>query len=339
MFELRVITGFQQGAVLPLIGSNWSLGTTDEMDFCLVDPQLNGIHVNVSKNEQNELWHVVCLSGSLQDLASNTKNSDDFPLDVPFQINGVWFAICHMDTQWEVLQSQVDEYNLNLSKQPASPTDVEAQPIPHIPQINSQDLGSSVLTSKLDFVGRTNLYRNKLVAFLGLFTAVVTTSVLALDAIKTPAIPVNKFIASPSQQNFTQNHIAYAYIESVDEVMRVIQKMLRQRELGHVSAAAAEESVVLTGEVSKSSQARVKRMLIRFAQIYNTNITLVNNVIVKRHTLPFKIVQINSGELAHVITESGQKLFEGDEIDGVRLTRIEANRIEFNGGDEFSITW
>ena len=55
--------------------------------------------------------------------------------------------------------------------------------------------------------------------------------------------------------------------------------------------------------------------------------------------LPFRIVQITTGSRANIVTDDGQRLFIGDEVDELRLVSITGNQIEFSGRENIKVSW
>ena len=51
------------------------------------------------------------------------------------------------------------------------------------------------------------------------------------------------------------------------------------------------------------------------------------------------IVQITAGPHANIVTEDGQRLFVGDERNGLRLTGITADSVQFGGKENIAVKW
>jgi type III secretion protein D len=50
-------------------------------------------------------------------------------------------------------------------------------------------------------------------------------------------------------------------------------------------------------------------------------------------------VVTDKGVYANIVTESGQRMFIGDEIDQLRLVAINSDSIEFAGRENISMNW
>ena len=124
------------------------------------------------------------------------------------------------------------------------------------------------------------------------------------------------------------------------DVHRQLLSMLSDRELSaHVILESTNHQVTLRGDVQVEQLALVSRMLKRFQLQFDTSITIHNKVQLISRELPFKIVQIIGGPKAHVVLGDGRRLFFGDEVDGVRLTVIENNRLLFEGRQRYEVSW
>ncbi len=129
-------------------------------------------------------------------------------------------------------------------------------------------------------------------------------------------------------------------LNTPNEVKLTLVDMLRERELDtQISVREGPERVYLSGEIPRAKLAMVKRMLNRLHYSFDVQIPIENQVSEKVNKLPFKIVQIISGRLAHVVTDDGSRLFVGDELDGIRLVAIEKNQITFDGTQKFEVKW
>lgn len=65
----------------------------------------------------------------------------------------------------------------------------------------------------------------------------------------------------------------------------------------------------------------------------------MSRVRVRDSAIPFKILQIVSGPNGHVVLETGDRLFVGDEIDGLRLVLIDNSKVVFDGEQRYEVRW
>ena len=124
------------------------------------------------------------------------------------------------------------------------------------------------------------------------------------------------------------------------EVRQQLLKMLSERELGQrVSLQVVNGQIVLDGEVPQDDVELVARMLGRFGEQFDTVVPVLSRVRVSDGTLPFKILQIVGGPNGHVVLEHGDRLFVGDEVDGLRLVLIDNGKVVFDGVQRYEVRW
>lgn len=124
------------------------------------------------------------------------------------------------------------------------------------------------------------------------------------------------------------------------EVRQQLLKMLGERELGpKVNLLVINGQIVLDGEVAQDDVELVTRMLSRFGEQFDTAVPVLSRVRVSDGTLPFKILQIVGGPNGHVVLEQGERLFVGDEVDGLRLVLIDNNKVVFDGTQRYEVRW
>lgn len=129
-------------------------------------------------------------------------------------------------------------------------------------------------------------------------------------------------------------------LETAHEVQQQLLKMLSERELGnHISLEVAARQVTLRGNVLKEHAALVSRMLERFEAQFSTAVLISNRVGEMSPNLPFNIVQIIGGKKAHVVLAGGRRVFLGDEVEGLRLTRIDNHQLLFEGKQRYEVNW
>jgi type III secretion protein D len=128
-------------------------------------------------------------------------------------------------------------------------------------------------------------------------------------------------------------------LSSVDEARRQLNTMLSERLLSDVNVQQTAEGLALSGNLKAESQLVYQRMLQRFKDRYESPVALIDNVTATSNGLPFTIVQIMSGPHAHLVTADGHRLYVGDELAGLRLTRINDNRIQFDGERHYEVNW
>lgn len=299
MFEVRVLNGLHQGAAFPLFGEQWCIGAGAEADLALNDPGIAPRHVSLRRAGQH--WCVQAEEGLVLDASGQmVAQIAELGLDVSFSIAGIALCVSLTDQPWPV-------------KREASPV----APAP-VAQAASQLPLSTLSTSA----------QKRLMALL-LVIAVLVTAVGMLNSEDRQA---QASLEAP------ENH--KVDLATVPEVRDQLLKMLNERELTtRVSISAANGQVSLNGNVSLEEMAVVTRMLRRFGEQYATPVSVISRVREGSEPAPFKIVQIVGGPHGHVVLDSGQRLFVGDEVDGLRLVSIDNVKVVFDGRQRYEVRW
>lgn len=116
--------------------------------------------------------------------------------------------------------------------------------------------------------------------------------------------------------------------------------MLSERELiNRISIQLVNDQVLLDGDVLQEDMELVSRMLSRFGEQFDTAVPVMSRVRTRDGTFPFKILQIVGGPNGHVVLEQGNRLFVGDEVDGLRLVLIDNTKVVFDGKQRFEVRW
>jgi type III secretion protein D len=124
------------------------------------------------------------------------------------------------------------------------------------------------------------------------------------------------------------------------DVRQQLLKMLNERELtNRISIQLINGQVLLDGNGSQDDVELVSRMLSRFGEQFDTAVPVMSRVKVRDTTFPFKILQIVGGPNGHVVLEQGNRLFVGDEMDGLRLVLIDNTKVVFEGQQRFEVRW
>ncbi|MCU5773674.1 type III secretion protein [Erwiniaceae bacterium BAC15a-03b] len=151
---------------------------------------------------------------------------------------------------------------------------------------------------------------------------------------------VVSWILQPTVAQSQINQSGRQHLDTPAEMRAPLLNMLRERDLAAaVSVVNGKKTLTLKGKLNKEQMLVFNRMLARFNADYMTAEPLVNQVTPLKIELPFRIVQITTGARANIVTDEGQRLFIGDEVDNLRLVAITSNRIEFNGRDNIKVSW
>jgi type III secretion protein D len=126
---------------------------------------------------------------------------------------------------------------------------------------------------------------------------------------------------------------------SAEEARLRLKTMLSDRLLSDITVEQMPHGLVLRGNLQEEMRPIYQRMLQRFDEQYESSAALIDQVSIGGTSLPFAIVQIMSGPQAHLVTAEGKRLYVGDELDGLRLTRIDDGRVVFDGERHYEVVW
>ena len=301
MFELRVLDGSRQGAALPLFGGQWSIGAHPDADLSLYDEGIAERHVLLRCIEQH--WSVQAQEGLVR--ASDGQllaQIADLALGVPFSLGNIRLCVTLADQPWP-------------QASPAEPIAPVARPV-------NEAVPALVLSSI------SGAQQKRLISLVVVIAAIIMVVGLATTGEHEAQASL---MAAPSQKN----ELGSAY-----EVRQQLLKMLNERELGsRIRLQVINGQVTLEGEVAQEEMGLVSRMLNRFGEQFDTSVPVISRVKERSTVLPFKILQIVGGPNGHVVLDEGNRLFVGDEVDGLRLVLIDNSKVVFDGVQRYEVRW
>ena len=143
-----------------------------------------------------------------------------------------------------------------------------------------------------------------------------------------------------AQASLMPSQVQKHELASPFEVRQQLLKMLSERELSQrVSLQVINGQLALNGDVSQEDVELVARMLSRFGEQFDSAVPVISRVRLRDGALPFRIVQIVGGPNGHVVLEEGNRLFVGDEVDGLRLILIDNSKVVFDGVQRYEVRW
>lgn len=301
MFELRVLNGLHEGAALPLSGDRWTLGNASGCELQLCDNGIKPHHCLLTHSAEG--WLITPQEGSLcnRDGEAITAPLLLQPGDI-FTLVGVWLSLSDASTPWGV-----------------------APAVPAASPVVSDDRVPSA-KSKMGWS-----------RFLPRWAQIATVSLLLLLA-----LTVTSWVLQPgmAQQNESENRFIKPQLADTAALRSVVEQKLRERELLHqVQLTPSPNGITLAGDLSPEQLKITRRMVKMIKDNYQLGVALDDETRVKSVNLPFRIIQITAGSHANIVTDGGQRLFVGDERDGLRLTAITADQVQFAGQENITVKW
>ncbi|MEL7631106.1 FHA domain-containing protein [Pectobacterium aroidearum] len=309
MFELRVLTGLHRGAALPLCGNAWRIGAADDADLVLYDPGIAPCHGQLEKTADG--WALSAQDGALCNAEGHTvEQIDALPPGTPFALGQIWLCIVAADTPWPD-----DSETPPTAEEDVPPVEPSADDPPvHIAAPIPTPAPRLPLWAKASYL------------LLGALLLVMVGSWQLQESVAMPAAPPPQDTRKP--------------LSTLPQLESTLRIMLQERELSAaVKVAAYQDRVTLTGQLTPDDQKKLERMLAQLHQRYRTALSVDNRTQLKTEQLPFQIVQVTSGSRANVVTADGQRFFIGDEIDNLRLVKIDEHQIEFSGRQQITVNW
>lgn len=300
MFELRVLEGLNQGAALPLFGEQWSLGCHADADLLLTDAGVVEHHAWLRLVDG--FWSVQAEAGLLQSSSGQAlAQIADLALNTPFSLGSIRLCVALADQPWP------------RAAAPQAPP--AAEPRREVP-------ATLVLSAIPAFQQKRLISLVLACAVIIVAVGMASTGEHEAQASLMPVVPQKPDLASPF------------------EVRQQLLKMLGERELDHrISLQVINGQIALNGDVSQEEVELVARMLSRFGEQFDTAVPVISRVRVRDNVLPFKILQIVGGPSGHVVLEHGDRLFVGDEVDGLRLVLIDNSKVVFDGPQRYEVRW
>ncbi|MFC0141092.1 type III secretion system inner membrane ring subunit SctD [Erwinia mallotivora] len=308
MHELRVLTGLHRGAALPLSGEQWWIGAAEDADLALYDPGIKDRHCQLLKTVQG--WVVKALEGPLNDNeGQRCEELSNLQPGTAFAIGHIWLSIVSAATPWpEEASEPVPAEEAPELAEPAVTAAAETAPAV-VPQEKEP----------LPFWAKV------IYAVLILLLVMILGSWLLNASMASPSAP-----PAPGKPQ----------LNSVGRTRQIINSMLLDRGLEkQVAVASDNNSLTLSGNLSDDDNQRLQRMMSTFYHHYDVRLAIHNKASTVNAKLPFNIVQITSGTHANIVTDGGQRIFIGDEVDQLRLVAINSDSIEFAGRENIRVKW
>jgi len=305
MYELRVLTGLHKGAALPLVGEQWLIGAEETRDLALHDPGVETLHCRLQR--AGDTWQLLAEEGTVLDGEGHSHASMEVLLDCPLVLGSVWVYLAAAESPWPTLPALVGH--------PGEDADGKA----------SAEVGER---------GRVRLLNRGTGIALGVLLGVMGSAwslswPVGSGASGAAEVPTIEPAVVSDGRSLLQK----------DEAVRVLKQMLSERLLTAVSVEPNEQGIALMGSLQGEGMLVYERMLQRFEKDYETDFVLQDQVSSGAAGLPFVIVQIIAGPRGHLVMEDGRRLHVGDKLDGLRLVRIDNERILFDGVRRHEVAW
>lgn len=307
LFELRVLNGLHQGAALPLVGEQWLIGADDHHDLALYDPGIAALHCRLNRTEAG--WTLEAEQSLINDNEGHALTATELVAHQTFALGNVWLCLAPADDLWPQLPV-------------VQAARVEPPPVPPAPALTPRARPFKAVGAVV-----VGLIVGAAASFWGFHQRGGDTTAHSPRAVTAPpTAPAEKPDARIS-------------LNGRDEIRRRLSTLLSERLLNDVSIEDSTDGLMLSGSLKEDALPVYQRMLKGFNDRYATSVPVLDKVVALSSGLPFAIAQIISGTNAHLVTADGHRLYVGDQYNGVRLTRIDDQRLEFDGDQHIEMNW
>ncbi|MFD2178942.1 hypothetical protein [Veronia pacifica] len=375
MFELRYYRGSNDVALLPLVGTRWLIGSTELADLNLPNEvcgdqsfvlELVSGDLTAGRSPENVmLWRLTRVPAATEENTqpkSPEKIMDDsicVRLDEMFSISGLSFVVSTHDTPWTLEELSIShQFGKNAEKE----NNIKALGQKKTGRRRPLRLATFCVAFLALSAGVYHAVSNNYFNFTSQKTHSTDFATLQKEAAiqqqnTTIAQPTRNRIetidqANPSQTptNASISQVTTQFVQPIanpkpeltaKHAKTLFREMMDKREIGSglVIKVVGSERIEVSGRLSETEEPILMRTIDRFEGRYKGAVSVVANWNVGAKGLPFEIVQIVSGPMAHIITKDGKRLFVGDELENMRLVSISNDKVVFEGQENIEVSW
>ncbi|UXH79525.1 FHA domain-containing protein [Roseateles amylovorans] len=318
--ELRVLSGLQSGAALPLDDS-LTVGSGDDCDVLLLDNGIAPTHLQVAWSPDGELT-LYCVEGAVVDAYGHELPAAS-PLltDAPFCAADVWLVVQPRDEPWTPWTGPAPAAEAPPPAKPAlgapeSEIELRAEPRPRAPQ---RPRSSSAVVRVLV------LGCGALSTLLGLVALLTQMGVpVAGDASAEPVVHAP-----------WAGHRAGATAPTGLSGPAAMEGSASVPSLSSVEAAIPAPAPAPAGPTGAQRASVAPRQ----APTRAGPVTVVRLTDDESVVLPFVVREVMLGQQSRVTLTDGRVLLPGDEVAGWRLMEVRASTLVFSGEQRVQVPW
>ncbi|NRR30408.1 hypothetical protein HSX11_09415 [Oxalobacteraceae bacterium] len=354
MYELRILNGLHRGAALPLDGQPLLIGASDAADVVLVDPGIAARHATLTPADGG--WLLTAHDGTLfpadSALASGVL---DLAAGEHARLGPIWLTVAHQDSAWEEPPASVPAFGAKADEDapawtaPPAGRAVTAR-APRTARRRRAALALAVallscaaayaITGKSEPVADTHA---RPAALDGLPAAARRPAQPVAAAISIDAAPADAAPAPASPSALVPASVlepASAPVLTGEALRSAFRKRLADADLlKRFDLDLQDQQWLMKGALDDEEADRFARILTGFVKQQRIGFHISAKIGSGETMLPFKIQQVISGANASLITQDGERIYVGDEYQGVRLVAIQANQLSFSGKRKIEVKW
>jgi len=316
MQELRILSGYHRGATLPLDGVELAIGADEEADVVLADPGIAARHARLS------------CEGMVRGQDSNAAREQVPLADGAFgRAGAIWLTVCDGGAPWQ--------------DPPADPVDGQAQQGDERAESGAAPSDASAVADTPAAAAEPSPPASRVRGFrMALVPVAAMAALSAAAAYALTSHPVDSFEAGFAAEVRKRPEAAVPSHLAPDALQAALRKRLGEVDLlGRVVLDLREREWTLRGALNDEDAERLQRMLRAFAETYVIDFPIQVKIGSTEAMLPFRIVQVLSGNDPSIVIDDGRRLYVGDEHRGVRLAAVAGNQLRFTGRQTLNIAW
>lgn len=299
LYELRVLSGLNSGALLPLTGTQWLIGSSPDADMVLYDAAIAQNHCQLRATDNG--WQVEALQGAvLTNEGRRVEQIDSLEPGTPFSLAGIWLCVAQSDTPWETESA------------PAAQADSQT--------------GSHAPVAE-----RPRRRLNKAVAAVCFFFAIGAFGLGGFSGKDERPEDISMPVPKP-QKTFLES--AAQTREMLASLLQ--QAGLGQRVDLEITGS---DDIILHLVGDDKLQAETQALLQQFDRRYQSAAQISLDIVQPPPPLPFRIALVVKGESPYIVTDKGLRVFINDEINGIKLLAINEEKLIFQGETRFEVPW
>ncbi|MBB5391356.1 MULTISPECIES: FHA domain-containing protein [unclassified Herbaspirillum] len=359
MQELRILNGYHRGATLPLLdGSARLLGADEDADVVLADPGIVGRHASLALADGG--WTLSALDGRIRRAESNRPTEVvQLALGALARVDHIWITVVEENVPWSDPPPEPTDSEEAVSDEapdePAEAADGAAAAAaganghPEHPDFAAegervepapQDTAPQPLAQAMPAHGsepasrRSRGYKMVLLPF---FIATALTGAAAYGLTSHP-----KELTAEARANEAEIKRLASLPRKLpqDELEAALRKRLAEVDLLHrVMLEVDRREWTIRGALSEDDADRLQRMLTTFSKTYVIDFPINVKIGSPESMLPFRIIQVITGNDPSIVTDDGRRLYVGDEYRGMRLAAVAGNQLKFTGKHALNVSW
>ncbi|HEY8608143.1 MAG TPA: FHA domain-containing protein [Noviherbaspirillum sp.] len=360
MPELRILSGLHRGATLPLDGmAATEIGSDESADVVLLDHGIEPRHAFIEASGDG--WLLKAIDGEVRTSETNTPTPSIELLEGSHaRIGRVWITIADARSPWQdppqdppELREEIDDTGTAVEGE-TDLEEVDVDPRQHAASFNREEEAAPSAGRETEArpPDEANAERHGATSRAGsprplalLATVIVAAAssayFLAGQSTDTPLNPeARQAVARAAGGAAGAVPPAGEQVLAPAELRAAFRKRLAEVDLlKRFDLNLKDNEWKMQAALDDEEAARFERTLAAFVAQHRIAFPISAKVGSAEHMLPFRISQVISGANASIVTSDGNRLYVGDEYQGVRLVSIKGTRISFAGKRKIEVKW